>query len=99
MFLLERIEFLLKGDGILLVGSQLAFKLVNLELLLAGKLGLMFELLLKLSNEMMGFGEFVIFLSDKSLEFCEFPVIGNLFFSFLCYLCGLNAFELLEFLI
>lgn len=36
MFLVERIEFLLKGDGILFVGGQLAFKLVNLELLLAG---------------------------------------------------------------
>ena len=36
MFLLERIELLLKGYGILLVGSQLAFKLVYLELLLAG---------------------------------------------------------------
>lgn len=64
MFLLERIEFLLKGDGILFVGSQLALKLVNLELLFTGKLGLMLELLLKLSNEMMGFGELVIFFPD-----------------------------------
>ena len=59
----------------------------------------MFELLLKLSNEMMGFGELVIFFPDKSLEFCEFPVIGNLFFSLLWDWCVLNAFELLELLI